>query len=103
MFRELHWYYTISQAGIVTALHHTCRCWIHNGSKYLLPGSGIGSDVGIGTYIFNEIVVGSSSSTTARVKEWNSTSGTLEISIVDGNFTPGEIIVGQESDSQIQT
>ena len=58
---------------------------------------GIGTDVGIGTYIFNEIVVGSSSSTTARVKEWDVNNGTLEISIVDGDFTPGEIIIGQES------
>ena len=89
---------TISQAGIVTAAYIT-----HAGAGYTMAPNiyfgapGIGSDVGIGTYIFNEIVVGSSSSTTARVKEWNSTSGTLEISIVDGNFTPGEIIVGQES------
>ena len=89
---------TINQAGIVTAAYIT-----NAGAGYTVAPNvyfsapGIGTDVGIGTYIFNEIVVGSSSSTTARVKEWDVNNGTLEISIVDGDFTPGEIIIGQES------
>lgn len=89
---------TINQAGIVTATYIT-----NAGAGYTVAPNvyfsapGIGTDVGIGTYIFNEIVVGSSSSTTARVKQWDTNKGTLEISIVDGDFTPGEIIVGQES------
>ena len=37
------------------------------------------------------------SATTARVKEWNTLTNTLEVSIVSGKFTPGEVIVGQES------
>ncbi len=52
---------------------------------------------GIGTYTFNEVVVGSSSSTRARVKSWNSVTNELKISIVSGNFVSGETIVGQES------
>lgn len=89
---------TINQSGIVTAAYIT-----HAGAGYSMAPNvyfsspGIGTDVGIGTYIFNEIVVGSSSSTTARVKEWDIEKEILEVSIVDGNFTPGEIIVGQES------
>ena len=52
---------------------------------------------GIGTFIFNELITGSSSGTTARVKEWISSSKTLKISYVDGTFTNGELIVGAES------
>jgi hypothetical protein len=42
-------------------------------------------------------VVGSSSSVTARVKSWNITTNILEISNINGDFIPGEIIVGQDS------
>lgn len=52
---------------------------------------------GIGTYVFNEVVVGSSSSTRGRVKSWNSVTNELKISIVSGTFVSGEMIVGQES------
>lgn len=89
---------TINQSGIVTAAYIT-----YAGAGYTMAPTvyfespGIGTDVGIGTYRFNEIVVGSSSSTTARVKEWDIAKEILEVSIVDGDFIPGEIIVGQES------
>ena len=89
---------SINASGIVTAVYIT-----NSGSGYVSAPDvkfgppGIGTDVGIGTYTFNEVVVGSSSSTTARVKEWNIETEILEVSIVDGDFTPGEIIVGQES------
>ena len=52
---------------------------------------------GIGTYIFNEIVVGSTSGTRARVKSWNKTNNILEVSINNGEFYPGEILVGSAS------
>ena len=52
---------------------------------------------GIGTYQFNEIITGSSSGTTARVKEWDSDTKVLKISYVDGTFTNGELIVGAAS------
>ena len=51
----------------------------------------------VGDYIFNETVVGSSSSTTARVKSWDATTNRLEVSIASGTFTDGEIITGSES------
>ena len=51
----------------------------------------------VGDYIFNETVVGSSSSTTARVKSWDATTNRLEVSIANGTFTDGEIITGSES------
>ena len=53
-----------------------------------------------GSFIFNEIVTGSSSGTTARVKEYDAENNTLEVSIVDGQFTIGETIIGSESGAE---
>ncbi len=50
-----------------------------------------------GIFVFNEIITGQNSGTTARVKEWDSVNNTLEISIVDGAFGIGEQIIGNES------
>jgi hypothetical protein len=61
------------------------------------PTTGVGATVGIGTYLFNEIVLGSTSGTTARVNRWTSSTLELEISIVSGEFTSGETIYGTES------
>lgn len=57
---------------------------------------------GFGTYIFNEEVVGSASSMTARVREWNATTLRLQLGNVSGPFSPGELIVGQESGANYQ-
>lgn len=53
--------------------------------------------VSFGNFIFNELVTGSKSNVTARVKSWNSNSNILQVSNVTGNFTPGENIVGSAS------
>ena len=57
---------------------------------------------GIGTYQFNEIIVGERSKLRARVKSWDSDDGTLKVSFVGASstqptFYPGETIIGQES------
>jgi hypothetical protein len=57
---------------------------------------------GIGTYIFNEVVIGSKSGTKARVKSWTASSKILKISFVGINttsrgFIPGENVVGSSS------
>ena len=52
---------------------------------------------GSGTFSFNEIVTGSVSGTTARVRIWNSETNTLEVGTVAGEFTIGENIVGSTS------
>lgn len=56
---------------------------------------------GIGTYIFNEIVTGSISGITARVKSWDLDTKILKVSFADsasaGGFYPGELIVGSDS------
>jgi hypothetical protein len=53
--------------------------------------------VGFGTYQYNEIVVGSISSITARVKSWNVITKILEVSNSTGEFLPGEIVTGTDS------
>ena len=50
-----------------------------------------------GEYVFNEIIVGTSSSTTARVKSWSPATKTLEVGIINGTFTAGETIRGETS------
>jgi len=52
---------------------------------------------GSGTFQFNEIVTGSSSGTTARVRVWNSATNELEVGSVTGEFTNGETITGSTS------
>ena len=72
------------------------------GSGYVLTpevtiGGGDNSNSGSGTFTFNEIVTGSTSGITARVKTWNSETNTLELSNVTGDFTLGERVVGSDS------
>lgn len=57
---------------------------------------------GFGTYRYNEEVVGSASSMTARVRSWDATTLLLQLSNASGSFTPGELIVGQESGASYQ-
>jgi hypothetical protein len=56
---------------------------------------------GVGTFIFNEEVVGSTSATRGRVKSWDSDTKILKVSFVNNaatkGFYPGEIIVGSSS------
>ena len=50
-----------------------------------------------GDFIFNEVVTGAGSSTTARVRVWNSVTNELELNTVSGTFLVGEKIVGSTS------
>ena len=54
----------------------------------------------VGDFEFNEIVTGSSSGTTGRVRVWSSSSNLLEVSNVTGDFTPGETLTGSSSGAQ---
>jgi hypothetical protein len=55
-----------------------------------------------GSYVFNEIVTGSLSGTSARVKSFDINGITLEVSIVTGRFVVGDVITGQESGATYQ-
>jgi len=82
----------ITTTGIVTAARY-----INAGVGYTAsPIIEIGGSVGIttGLYKFNEEVVGSITSTRAYVKDWNYESRILKVSIINGQFAEGEIIVG---------
>ena len=90
----------ISAAGIVTSIRV-----VDAGVGYTVaPTITIGSpNVGsAGTYTFNEVVTGSISSTTARVKSWSSSTNVLELSIISGSFVVGETIVGAASSANRQ-
>ncbi len=90
---------TINDSGQVTQIRIT-----NSGLGYTVaPTITIGAPniyVGFGTYIFNEVVVGSASSVTARVKSWNAITKVLEVSNINGSFTPGETLIGQKSAAQ---
>jgi hypothetical protein len=62
---------------------------------------------GIGTYLFNEIITGSRSGTTARVKSWDFDTKILKVSFVNNvaskGFFAGEIITGSISNAQYST
>ena len=54
---------------------------------------------GIGTYKRNELVTGSRSSATGRVKSWNVTSGTLKLGTTNGTFVSGDVLTGEDSNA----
>ena len=85
----------IGSAGTVTQLYI-----INPGSGYDGPPTvtvGAAETIGTGTYWRNEVVTGSVSGTTARVKRWTSSTSTLQVSNIDGSFAPGETITGAKS------
>jgi hypothetical protein len=108
---------TISVAGPGLGQTATGRAVIGVGqsvSSIRIVNSGVGYTVapivsigapsiisGIGTYAFNEIVTGSISGTTARVKSWDLDTKVLKVSFADNassaGFYPGELIVGTAS------
>ena len=55
---------------------------------------------GIGTFSSNEIVTGSISGATARVKTWNKVENILKVGTTDGDFVLGDIIVGSASSAR---
>jgi hypothetical protein len=53
-----------------------------------------------GSYIINEVVQGSISNTTARVKSWNAITNELQVSNLTGSFLSGEVVVGNDSGAE---
>jgi hypothetical protein len=87
----------VSSAGTITAINIT-----NAGTGYTeAPTITIGSPylAGIGTYIFNEVITGSTSGTTARVRSWNVNTSVLEIASASGEFVSGETVVGEDSEA----
>jgi len=60
------------------------------------------STIGVGTYIFNEVITGESSGTTAVVKDFTNTNllTSLSLSLNTGKFNEGEVVVGSSSSAR---
>ena len=58
---------------------------------------GTAATVGVGTFWFNEEVVGQTSNVAARVKNWNADTAILQVGIMTGTFSYGERILGMKS------
>jgi hypothetical protein len=86
---------SINDAGVVTSI--TIR---NAGLGYTqTPTTTISSPymIGVGTYITNETVTGSTSGATALVKTWNVATGILEVYKITKDFVNDDIIVGAAS------
>ncbi len=90
----------VSAAGTISAIYFS-----NSGTGYTaLPTITISDPdlTSTGSFTFNEIVTGSISGTTARVKTWNSVTNELEVYTVSGDWTVGEKIVGSSSGASHQ-
>ena len=90
----------VSAAGTISAIYFS-----NSGAGYTaLPTITISDPdlTSTGSFTFNEIVTGSISGTTARVKTWNSVTNELEVYTVSGDWTVGEKIVGSSSGASHQ-
>ena len=87
----------VSSAGTITAIHIT-----NAGLGYSVAPTIVVNNVGVGStsygdFVFNEIVTGSISGVTARVRSWNVNSNELQIANIAGVFQVGERVVGSIS------
>ena len=85
----------INNAGVVTAIYITNAGLGYTTEPIVTISSPY--SLGSGTYLFNETVTGTISSTTAIVKNWNSVTNVLQVSNLSGSFVGGDLIVGSES------
>lgn len=89
----------INSSGSISSVRY-----VNAGSGYTSsPSISIEPSTGVstGNFIYNEIVRGVSTGTSAYVKDWNSTTKVLKVSIVDGNFALGENVVGSSATHRI--
>ena len=87
----------INSSGIVTSIRYT-----NAGAGYTDPPAvTISSPVGVstGNYIFNEIVRGVSTGTTAYVNDWDYDTRILQVKTLNGSFIRGESVVGMGTTS----
>jgi len=87
----------INSSGIVTSIRYT-----NAGAGYTqAPVVTLSSPVGVstGNYIFNEIVRGVSTGTTAYVNDWDYDTRILQVKTLNGSFIRGESVVGMGTTS----
>ena len=104
-------FFTTPTSGVGTATGRVLVSAANTVTQVLISDAGIGYTsgtgiatissppvvTGIGTYQFNEVVTGSISNATARVKSWNVTTNTLKVGTTNGTFVAGDIITGAGS------
>lgn len=85
----------VSTAGSITSIRIT-----NAGLGYSVAPTVVISNPSLtssGNFVFNEVVTGSISGTTARVRSWSSSTNILQVSTVSGSFVVGENLVGSTS------
>jgi hypothetical protein len=85
----------VSAAGSITSIYITDAGLGYTTSPTITIGNPLLTS--IGNFVFNELVTGSQSGVTARVKSWNSITKVLQVSQLTGDFIRGENIVGSAS------
>ena len=92
---------TVSAAGTISAINITDA----GAGFFSAPTITVGAaaTTGIGTYWFNEVVTGSRSGASARVKNWDTDTNILRVGITTGSFYPGEIVTGARSSAAYET
>ncbi len=85
----------MSTAGIVTAIQISNSGLGYSTAPTVTIASPTTSSTG--NFIFNEIVTGGTSATTARVRSWDTVTNILEVGAVTGTFVVGENITGGSS------
>jgi len=85
----------VSAAGTISAIHITNAGSAYTSSPTITIGNP--SLNNSGNYKFNEIVTGSITGETARVRTWNATTNVLEVANVSGMFSIGETLTGGTS------
>ena len=107
-------FFTTPTSGVGTATGRVLVSAANSITQVLISDAGIGYTsgtgiatvstppviTGIGTYQFNEVVTGSRSSATARVKSWNITTNTLKLGTTNGTFVAGDVITGAASSAR---
>ena len=107
-------FFTTPTSGVGTATGRVLVSVANSITQVLISDAGIGYTAGtgiatvspppvitgIGTYKFNEVVTGSVSNATARVKSWNVSTNVLKLGTTNGTFVSGDTIVGSESNAQ---
>ena len=95
----------LNSVGVVTSIILTYggQNYITDHSSPLYPQITISdpqSLAGIGTFELGELITGSVSGATARVKSWNQPTKSLEIGTISGVFVKGETITGSDSNAE---
>lgn len=85
----------VSAAGTITSIRITNAGLGYTVAPIITIGNPLLTSTG--DFVFNEIVTGSQSGVTARVKSWNSVTKVLQVSNLNGEFKVGENIVGSAS------